>query len=507
MLRTAIEKADWWLGDGLERIVSAHHARRLRRLGWQHIMRPQRGWFTTGRAGETGPTGRADETVTTGRAGETVAAGRPVRDGNLVQVLIDGGAALPAMAEAIAGARTYVHIAGWHASPDFRLTREPGAPTLRELLGSVAQRVPVRVLLWAGPPLPVFEPTRRRTKATREELTRGTAVRCELDARERTMHCHHEKLVIIDDEVAFVGGMDFTALQGDRHDSTAHLPDRRLGWHDVVARLRGPIVADVAGHFRQRWTEVAGEPLPEPAVPPAAGHMPVQFVRTVPEKTYRFAERGEFTILDAYLRALRSAESLIYLENQFLWSPEIVEILVDKLQRPPRDRFRLVLVLPRRPSNGSDTTRGQLARLLAADAGAGRLLATTITAHDRTATTSVYVHAKIGIVDDTWLTIGSANLNEHSLFNDTEVNIVVTDPGLARDTRLALWSEHLQLPADQINGDPAAVVDTQWRPIAQEQATLDGRNAARTHRLTLLPGISRRTERLKGPIRGLLVDG
>jgi phosphatidylserine/phosphatidylglycerophosphate/cardiolipin synthase-like enzyme len=479
MLRTVLEKADWWLGDGLERIVTAHHARRLRRHGWDHIMEPRPGWY---------------------------AGGRPVRDGNHVRVLVDGSVALPEMAAAIAGAKSYVHIAGWHASPDFRLTREPRAPTLRELLGSVAGRVPVRVLLWAGPPLPVFEPTRRRVKAAREAFTRGTEVRCVLDARERTMHCHHEKLVIVDDEVAFVGGMDFTALQGDRHDSNAHLPDRRLGWHDVVTRLRGPIVADVAGHFRQRWTEVGG-PLPEPVVQPATGPTPVQLVRTVPEKTYRFAERGEFSILDAYLRALRSAESLVYLENQFLWSPEIVEILVDKLQRPPRDRFRLVLVLPRRPSSGADTTRGQLGRLLAADDGAGRLLATTITAHDGTATASVYVHAKVGIVDDTWLTIGSANLNEHSLFNDTEVNIVVTDPGLARDTRLALWSEHLQLPAGQIDGDPADVVDTRWRPIAQEQSDIEGRDAVRTHRLVLLPGVSRRTERLNGPVRGLLVDG
>jgi phosphatidylserine/phosphatidylglycerophosphate/cardiolipin synthase-like enzyme len=496
MLRSGAEKADWWLGDALERIVSAHHARRLRRLGWRHILEPQRGWF---------------------------ASGRPVRDGNLVQVLVDGGAALPAMAEAIAGARAHVHIAGWHASPEFRLIREPGAPTLRELLGSVAERVPVRVLLWAGPPLPVFEPTRRRARAARDGFTRGTAVRCVLDSRERTMHCHHEKLVIVDDEVAFVGGMDFTALEGDRHDSSAHRPDRPLGWHDVAARLRGPVVADVAGHFRQRWTEVAGEPLPEPAVPPTAGGpavhpaggpvihpagtTPVQFVRTVPEKTYRFAPRGEFSILDAYLRALRSAESLVYLENQFLWSPEIVEILVDKLHRPPRDRFRLVLVLPRRPSNGADTTRGQLGRLVAADGDAGRLLTTTITAHDGTATASVYVHAKVGIVDDTWLTLGSANLNEHSLFNDTEANVVVHDPGLARDTRLALWSEHLQLPVDQIDGDPADVVDARWRPIAREQANREGRNAVRTHRLTLLPGVSRRTERLKGPVRGLLVDG
>ena len=364
------------------------------------------------------------------------------------------------------------------------------------------------VLLWVGPPLPVFEPTRHKAKASRDGLTSGTKVRCVLDSRERTMHCHHEKIVVVDDTVAFVGGLDFTDLDGDRHDFRAHRPDRSLGWHDVAVRLRGPIVADVAEHFRQRWVEVAGEDLPEPSVPPPAGSIAVQLVRTVPEKTYRFAERGEFSILDTYLRALRSAESLIYLENQFLWSPEVVDLLADKLRRPPHDRFRLVLVLPKRPSSGADTTRGQLGRLVAADDGAGRLLATTLTAHHGETTVPVYVHAKVGIVDDSWLTIGSANLNEHSLFNDSEVNVVLTDRDLTRRTRLTLWSEHLQLPVHEIDGDPTDVIDTRWRPIAEEQARIDeDATASRSHRLALLPGVSKRAERLNGPIRGLLVDG
>jgi phosphatidylserine/phosphatidylglycerophosphate/cardiolipin synthase-like enzyme len=482
VLRSAVDVLDRRLGDGLERALCSHHARRLRRLGWGHVLSPQReeGWF---------------------------ADGRPVREGNQVEVLVDGDEALPAMAEAIKAAESHVHIAGWHATPDFRLTRGPDAQTLRELLASVAERVPVRVLLWAGPPLPLFEPTRRLAKATKDGLCRGTKVRCVLDARERTMHCHHEKLVIVDDMVAFVGGLDFTALQGDRHDTSAHRPDRPLGWHDVATRLHGPIVADVANHFRQRWAELAGESLPEPTPPPPAGSTPVQFVRTVPERTYRFAERGEFTILDAYLRALCAAEELVYLENQFLWSPEIAEVLIEKLRQPPQDRFRMVLVLPRRPTNGADTTRGQLGRLVDADDGAGRLLATTITAHDGRQSAPVYVHAKVGIVDDAWMTVGSANLNEHSLFNDTEVNVVVEDPELVKQTRLRLWAEHLQRPVADVAGDPTDVIDSLWRPIAEEQARLDREQDARTHRLTLLPGVSRRAERLNGPLRGLLVDG
>ena len=244
-----------------------------------------------------------------------------------------------------------------------------------------------------------------------------------------------------------------------------------------------------------------------PAAPAPAGDVDVQVLRTVPEGTYRFAPRGDFTILEGYVRALRSAERFIYLENQFLWSPEVVDVLADKLARPPREDFRLLLMLPARPSNGADTTRGQLGRLLDADAGAGRLLATTITAHEGEVSAPVYVHAKIGIIDDRWLTIGSANLNEHSLLNDTEMNVLTCDAALARNTRLRLWSEHTEQPWAAVDGDPAAVIDRVWRPTAEEQTRRAHEGLGRTHRLALLEHVSRRAARLQGPVRGLLVDG
>src|SRR5436305_14077989 len=81
----------------------------------------------------------------------------------------------------------------------------------------------------------------------------------------------------------------------------------------------------------------------------------------------------------------------------------------------------------------------------------------------------VYVHSKAADIDDTWVTVGSANLNEHSLFNDTKVNVVVRDPALARELRLRLWEEHLECPREEIDGDPARVVDELWLPLAEEQ--------------------------------------
>jgi phosphatidylserine/phosphatidylglycerophosphate/cardiolipin synthase-like enzyme len=422
-------------------------------------------------------------------------------------VLVDGGEALPRIAEALAGARSHVHIAGWHITPDFGLTRDDLASRLRDLLGDLAEQVEVRVLLWAGAPVPVFTPSRTAMRRVREELIRGTRVRCALDSHERPMHCHHEKLVIVDGVVAFVGGIDLTSLGGDRFDTSDHLMCGRLGWHDASSRVRGPAVADVAAHFAARWREVTGEQLEETPPPAAAGDLELQVVRTVPEKIYDFLPQGDFRILEAYTRALRSARKLVYLESQFLWSAQVVEILANKLREPPSDDFRVVVLLPAKPNNGADTTRGQLGVLAGADNGAARFLATTVSARSGGLTGPLYVHAKIGIVDDTWLTIGSANLNEHSFFNDTEMNVVTCDPEIARETRLRLWAEHLERSVEEVSGEPARVIDEIWRPIAGEQLERRRRGEPRTHRLLELPGVSRRSRGLLGPLDSLLVDG
>jgi phosphatidylserine/phosphatidylglycerophosphate/cardiolipin synthase-like enzyme len=468
MISDWIAIADGKFGEVIENANRQHHVRRLGRIGWAHAFRGTTGWGT----------------------------GFAPRDGNLVHVHIDGASALPAIAAAVRGARSFVHVAGWTLSPDFAMERAPATVTLRELLAEAATRVDVRVLVWAGAPAPVIHPSRAEAKRLMDRLARGTSIRTGLDKKNRPMHCHHEKLVIVDGTLAFVGGIDLTDLSGDRFDGAPHHKSTKLGWHDVAASLAGPSVADVAAHFAMRWTATTGESLPKTPVPPRAGSSRVQIIRTVPEKTYARLPKGDFTILEAYVGAIRQAKRLIYLENQFLWSTEIVAALEEKLLRPPTKEFRLVLVLPRRPNSGKDDTRGQLSILKAADQH-DRLLFGTVGTVGREGP-GIYVHAKVGIIDDEWLTVGSANLNEHSLFNDTEVNLVTDDATLARSVRERLWSEHLAL--DCTGRDPLDVIETDWRRVI---------TAPPPYRQPLrrLPAVSRRSARLLGPLKGLLVDG
>jgi phosphatidylserine/phosphatidylglycerophosphate/cardiolipin synthase-like enzyme len=482
MAMPLISHVDARLGDAIEAAVRARHRRRLRRLGWERALEPPDG----------GLWGAGDP---------------PPRPGCSLDVLIDGAQALPAIAEALQGARRFVHLTGWHVAPHFELVRDEPPVVLGALLAELAERIDVRVLVWAGAPVPAFHPTRSDVRDAIRTLTRHTRIRCEPDPREHPIHCHHEKTISIDGELAFVGGIDLTDDAGDRFDSSAHEARRRLGWHDVAARLRGPAVGDVHDHFAARWHAVTGETLERPDPPPPAGDTTVQVVRTVAEDMYDQLPHGDFRILESYMRALRAARHLVYLENQFLWSPEIVAVLADKLRRSPRDEFRVVVLLPAKANNGQDDTRGQLSVLAEADDGAGRFLAATIRSRSGQRDDPLYVHAKVGIVDDRWLTIGSANLNAHSLLNDTEMNVVTDDAGLARATRVRLWAEHLELDEAQVAAtDPTVLVDDCWHAIAAEQLERRQSGQPPTHRLCALPGVSKRSSRLLGPLEGLTDD-
>ena len=161
-----LNRVDDLVGEMIERAIRARHVLRLRRHGsGQAIDPPAGGW-----------------------AGD---ASFEPRAGCRVEPFVDGSAALPRIADAIRSARSHVHLAGWHFDPSFRLEDE--GPTLRELLAEAAERVDVRVLAWAGAPLPLFHPDRREVRQARDELVRDTRISMSLDAKERPFHCHHEK--------------------------------------------------------------------------------------------------------------------------------------------------------------------------------------------------------------------------------------------------------------------------------------------------------------------------
>jgi phosphatidylserine/phosphatidylglycerophosphate/cardiolipin synthase-like enzyme len=413
--------------------------------------------------------------------------GTPPRRNNRITPLVDGAAYLADLYQALCGARRYVYIAGWFCTPEMPLDQRDVSAMiesrLADLLGDVARRAPVRVLLWKGEKY-LFRPTKDMTEnACQTIMEQGGDIRCLLDDTAHVTHCHHQKAVVIDGRVAYVGGMDLTTLQGDRWDTTNHPLRAGPNWHDVQLRLEGEIVADVEANFRQRWAAVAGsgetvwphcDPDPDPG-----WDMPAQIVRTIPRRIYSFAPDGEYGIYHAYVRALRGAERLIYLENQYLWCPEIMDALIATMNRRRDGPLRIVIVLPARAYDGKWDNDQHVQKLREVDGGRGIVsVYSPYTSGPGSGAAAfiyrpIYVHAKVAIVDDAWLTVGSANLNNRGLVTDSEINVVVRDTGLARRLREQLWAEHLGCGREHIaSTELLELVDRVWPARADQNAAI-----------------------------------
>ena len=359
----------------------------------------------------------------------------------------------------------------------------------------------MRVLLWKGAPIPLFRPSRGDVREVQRELTRHTKIQCAVDSCTGASHCHHEKTIVIDDR-------DRLCRRHRPHDRRRRpLRHARATARAAVSagttrrsRIEGPAVHDVAEHFRLRWhgCDEAGAAAARPARRRPATSSSRSSARCPQARTG--GRKGDYSILESYVAALRSAEHLVYLENQFLWSPEIVDILREKLDAPPTDDFRIVVLLPARANDGADISRGQVAALIEADGDDDRFLACTVYAREGTLRDIVYVHAKIGIVDDRWLTVGSANLNAHSLLHDTEMNVVTHDEELARATRLRLWAEHLERDEEVVAGArrPRSWTSSGGRSRPSSSTGSSGESRSRTARAatgSLAPASSRRSGR------------
>ncbi|MDQ1703656.1 MAG: hypothetical protein QOF18_22 [Frankiaceae bacterium] len=432
------------------------------------------------------------------------AAERPRTAGNQVTPLVHGATYFRRLREVVEQTDTgdRIYFTDWRGDPDERLTDT--GPTVAELLCAAAGRgVEVRGLLWRShSDKTSFSAQENEQLGVQLNEAGGEAL---LDQRVRRGGSHHQKLVVVrhrdrpSEDVAFVGGID---LCHGRRDDERHLGDpqqqpmdkrygRQAPWHDAMVEIHGPGVCDVLETFVERWNDPTPldhrnpyrrllqkaarmprhpEPLPTPFdAPPDSGPHTIQVLRTYCAKRppFPFAPGGERTIARAYERAFAQARSLVYVEDQYLWSELVAGALAKALRREPR--LQVVVVVPRFPDqdgavSGPPNRLGQLRAIAALRAAGGDRVGVYDLVND--VGTPIYVHAKVCVVDDIWMTCGSDNFNRRSWTHDSEITCAVldatrderapTDPGgrglgarvLPRELRLTLWSEHLGVPAD-----------------------------------------------------------
>lgn len=418
-------------------------------------------------------------------------------EGNLALILIDGAEYFTHLHDALDSTAVgdTIYMTGLEDNADERLGG-PGTEISR-VLGDLTKRgVGIRGLVWRSHGGSYAE--EKNLMFSRAVNTAGGEVL--LDNRIRRGGSHHQKLVVIRrstrlaEDIAFVGGMD---LVHGRHDDERHLGDpqpaeldsehygKRPGWHDVQAALTGPAVDDVALTFAERWEDPT--PLDTRSIfrwllhkfsrQPArrsrladgridssrVGPHAVQVLRTYPacRKPYPFAPQGERSIARGYIKVFARARSLIYLEDQYLWSHAASDALCTALRREPN--LLIVIVIPRYPDPSGRIAGAAsiLGRKRVQDAlyasGGNRVAIYDLEREDGSA---VYVHSKACIVDDIWLAVGSDNLNRRSWTHDSELSCAIIDETLdereprdpaglgdgarklARETRLRLASEH-----------------------------------------------------------------
>jgi phosphatidylserine/phosphatidylglycerophosphate/cardiolipin synthase-like enzyme len=448
-------------------------------------------------------------------------------EGNRVEVLVDGAEYFGRLYETLHSLERddAVYFTDWEGDGD-ELLDGPGTEIGRVLADVARRGVHVRGLLWRSHPRQAhFAEQQNAALAKMIDEAGGEVV---LDERVRRGGSHHQKLVVVRrgagtaQDVAFEGGID---LCHGRHDDSRHAGDRqaveldgrygaRPPWHDVHLEVRGPAVGDLEYTFRERWHDptpldhrnpwriaarrLTGEPRhpdPLPAgldYPARHGTHAVQVMRTYPAKrpAYPFAPQGERSIARGYLKAFRRARRLVYLEDQYLWSAHAAHALADALRR--HRELRVVAVVPRYPDRGGRATSAasRIGREYVMDilrhAGGDRVAVYDL---ENTEGTPIYVHAKVCVIDDVFLVIGSDNLNRRSWTHDSEISCSVidaetderapTDPGglgdgarcLARDTRLRLWREHLE----RVDGNDTDFLDPAegFAALSRSAADLD----------------------------------
>jgi phosphatidylserine/phosphatidylglycerophosphate/cardiolipin synthase-like enzyme/uncharacterized membrane protein YdjX (TVP38/TMEM64 family) len=374
-------------------------------------------------------------------------------------------------------AQRSIVILGWDFNSQTRLHFDPapkdGPPALLgdflNYLTRRRRRLHVHVLNWDYPM--VFGGDRELPPIYGFGWTPSRRVHMRYDDTHPVAASQHQKVVVIDDALAFVGGIDLTVRRWDCGDHSPKDPRRTAydepypPFHDTMMAVDGDAARRLAELAHERWRLATGhtlkpvecdsDPWPAALKPDLTG-IDVGIARTLPPRGELPAVRE---VEKLYLDMIDAAQRTIYIENQYFTAPRIAEALEKRLAEP--DGPEVVLVL-RVLSHGwleeatMHVLRTRLIRHLRQEDRFGRFRVYYPHVPGLAEGTCIDVHSKLMIVDDDWVRIGSANLSSRSMALDTECDLVVESRGQARvaeairDLRERLLAEHLDTDPERV---------------------------------------------------------
>ena len=397
---------------------------------------------------------------------------------NRFSVLIDGASFFGAVRQAALLARRSIIIMGWDLDSRTRLVDASGqtkdaypAELAAFLSALVTERsnLNVYLLLWDYSLLYAAE--RESFPLFSLQWRTPPRVHFSLDNQVPLGASQHQKIVVIDGQVAFSGGLDLT---GRRWDTPEHAVDNPFRidpggkpyrpFHDVQAMVDGDAARALYDIARQRWRCVTFEELPNAdagsdawpkVVQPDFQNVQVGLARTQPAMG-ACKEQREVEAL--FLDSIDTAERALYIENQFFTSVPIAERIARRMQG--RQALETLLIGPQNHESWIEarTMRNGRIRFLGTllDAGVGDRVRLVYPQVENAGTsTDTMMHSKVMIIDDRFLRIGSANLNNRSMGTDTECDLAIeatTEQERARilDIRHRLLADHCGVPAAEV---------------------------------------------------------
>lgn len=365
----------------------------------------------------------------------------PVADrgtpGNKIRFFTTSADYYEALATAIPRARRRILIVGWSFDDRIFLSREhsrEGTNLGNFILGCAREHpdVEIQIRIWDAPP--VFGADQHFSQPFRTAVSQTGNIDLQFVPSSSAFAARHEKYVVLDTSIAFLGGIDLTHNRWDTRSHTADReslqnPDgeRYVPYHDVHMAVSGPLVEglyDIALEDRIIDEKPGEAPVwwpDELSVDAREATLSLALTRLYPD-TSQPSING---VRDMYLEMIERAQSRIYIENQYFSSDAVTDAIIRRIQAP--DAPDVIIIMSRElPDALGRVTMGannslQLSRLLDEDSN-NKVAFFTRVASDDPATT-VKVHSKLMIVDGRYLTLGSANISKRSFGMDSELNV------------------------------------------------------------------------------------
>jgi phosphatidylserine/phosphatidylglycerophosphate/cardiolipin synthase-like enzyme len=366
-------------------------------------------------------------------------------------LLIDGSDYYRAFCAAAETAERFILLSGWQFDSDTQLLREDGAGqdyTLLAFLNRLCERnKDLRVYILAWNFSVIYCVDREWLQSWYFKWSAHERIEFCFDSCHPFGASHHQKYAVIDGRIAFLGGLDICSGRWDERDHRAVDP-RRVNadgtpyppFHDVQSYHFGEVARSLTKFFKDQWLAVCNCEIDLPIVSDRAG---VDFKNALTIDANRVAvsrtqvkslETGYQSVREIrrlFRDAISAADSLVYIENQYFSSQAIFEALARRMKDPHRQRLEIILVLAKEANAFVEQASIGIAQAkiirhlkhLAAETGHALGVYYPAVSGADGAEVPVYIHSKLLLVDDGFLSVGSANMNNRSMGLDTELNV------------------------------------------------------------------------------------